>query len=563
MALAHYQILLGKGFIGGCGKKTKMARSIVTALMVCSMLLLLPTLCASVDTETPIKVVSTADETVEFHALAEESIRAASEAYDKREYRASADLLLHAATRVVGHESEWRIQFNLAHVHRANDQHGASARAAERSIALGAKCVEAFIMAAEGLKFEGDTTAATSFYLRVWQATHAYTDGPLRIISCADDPRLFHHRDSVYVKMKTKRDFTTTSILKLAHDIDQLKYLAATQGVNDPMMRSRIETLSILAEEIGDFAPDPYIDPFTGPDVSLPCDTSSQQCRMSLRRDRDPIVNLPPEWQHEIGPYYNRVLHVVESPPVEAALNPEIDAVAIQARYKELRSAEHAHSHIVHVDDFLTPEAMKSLRKFCLESTIWYHVKNVGYLGAYWGNGFASPLLLQIADELRSSFPEILKDYPLHQMWAFKYDSNISSGIKVHADDAVVNVNFWITPEDVNLGSDANGDGGGIRVYLKHAPEEWSYLEYNGDVFKGYRHLAGEKGGANRHVTIPYKQNRAVIFHSKLFHNTEKFEFRCCGYKDRRINITMLFGSPSKRGRARFVRRRLMGGTPS
>jgi len=36
-----------------------------------------------------------------------------------------------------------------------------------------------------------------------------------------------------------------------------------------------------------------------------------------------------------------------------------------------------------------------------LESTIWYDIKKVGYLGAYWSSGFVNPLLLQIADELR------------------------------------------------------------------------------------------------------------------------------------------------------------------
>ena len=41
---------------------------------------------------------------------------------------------------------------------------------------------------------------------------------------------------------------------------------------------------------------------------------------------------------------------------------------------------------------------------------------------------------------------------------------------------------------------------------------------------------------------IPYNENRAVIFNSNLFHETDNYEFKE-GYENRRINITLLFGS--------------------
>jgi len=186
---------------------------------------------------------------------------------------------------------------------------------------------------------------------------------------------------------------------------------------------------------------------------------------------------------------------------------------------------------------------LATLRRFCLESTMWYEIKKVGYLGAYWANGFAAPLLLQIAEELRQALPEIFQDHPLQQMWAYKYDSNISTGIKVHADAAAVNVNFWITEDEANLGRDDEGTGGGLRIYLKDAPAEWEFSSYNTGHTKIYNYLKSDAGGANREVAIPYRMNRAVIFHSQLFHTTDRFRFRCCAYKDRRINITMLFGT--------------------
>ena len=40
---------------------------------------------------------------------------------------------------------------------------------------------------------------------------------------------------------------------------------------------------------------------------------------------------------------------------------------------------------------------------------------------------------------------------------------------------------------------------------------------------------------------IPYNENRAVLFNSNLFHQTDTYEFKE-GYENRRINVTMLFG---------------------
>ena len=43
-------------------------------------------------------------------------------------------------------------------------------------------------------------------------------------------------------------------------------------------------------------------------------------------------------------------------------------------------------------------------------------------------------------------------------------------------------------------------------------------------------------------MTVPYRANRAVIFDSDLFHETDQIAFKE-GYLNRRINITMLYGT--------------------
>ena len=42
-------------------------------------------------------------------------------------------------------------------------------------------------------------------------------------------------------------------------------------------------------------------------------------------------------------------------------------------------------------------------------------------------------------------------------------------------------------------------------------------------------------------MTVPYRSNRAVIFDSHLFHETDRIVFKE-GYLNRRINITLLYG---------------------
>jgi hypothetical protein len=44
-----------------------------------------------------------------------------------------------------------------------------------------------------------------------------------------------------------------------------------------------------------------------------------------------------------------------------------------------------------------------------------------------------------------------------------------------------------------------------------------------------------------RPIRVPYRQNRAVIFDSDLFHETDTIRFKD-GYLNRRINVTMLYG---------------------
>jgi tetratricopeptide (TPR) repeat protein len=210
-----------------------------------------------------------------------------------------------------------------------------------------------------------------------------------------------------------------------------------------------------------------------------------------------------------------------------AAINPQNATGDVAQKWQTSRP------QILVVDDFLTPEALAGIRHFCLTSTVWQKRYDAGYLGATPEHGFACPLLAQIAEELPATFQDVFQSYPLQYLWAFKYDSRLS-GINIHADFAAVNVNFWITPDDANL----DPDTGGLVIWDKAAPREWDFSKYNVDE-PAIRSFLAET--AAQPVVIPYRANRAVIFDSDLFHETDKFYFKE-GNLNQRINITLLYG---------------------
>ena len=192
-------------------------------------------------------------------------------------------------------------------------------------------------------------------------------------------------------------------------------------------------------------------------------------------------------------------------------------------------------NQIIYIDNFLSDEALHELREFCLVSKVWNTEYYNSYLGAFGDLGFISPIHLQIAIELKQKLPRLFGPHILGQFWGFKYDSTLGNGIKIHADFALHNLNFWITPDEYNN----NKNSGGLKVYDVPAPENWTFKDYNTNADKIYKFL--EDNNANC-TNIPYKFNRAVLFNSAYFHETDEIDFKDV-YEGRRINNTYLFGN--------------------
>jgi tetratricopeptide (TPR) repeat protein len=234
----------------------------------------------------------------------------------------------------------------------------------------------------------------------------------------------------------------------------------------------------------------------------------------------------------ELGPDYNGPINRYDAPErTDQTLAERADRDLI------IKAFEESHAAAAVLDDFLTPAALHSLRSYLLCSTVWHDFTHIpGFVASYLEDGLACPILLQIADEFRQAFPEILAGHPLSQAWAFK-GLHGASTIGAHADDAWVSLNFWVTPDSANLQPGASG----LSVCLEPPPDDWRMTDYGQDTNHSAHFMDQHE---SRLLKVPYRENRAVLFHSRLFHRSETPLF-AEGYENHRINLTFLYGSPS------------------
>lgn len=192
---------------------------------------------------------------------------------------------------------------------------------------------------------------------------------------------------------------------------------------------------------------------------------------------------------------------------------------------------------IVVIDDFLENEVLEELRNFSLESSIWHKdYQNKNYIGSLPGDGNYSKIHHGIIKDLKNNLPNVLNKMNFEQMWAFNYDNEMNKGIEAHADFAMVNLNFWITPNKFNLSKNSSG----LKIYNKSVPDSWNFEDYNSES----NHLINNYLGKEKEnfIKIPYKCNRAILFDSSLIHETDELQFTD-SYIGRRINYTILFGN--------------------
>lgn len=308
-----------------------------------------------------------------------------------------------------------------------------------------------------------------------------------------DAARLFEESQSLAIRERSALSMLSWPVTepRIRHDCEQLELLSQ-RGLLDGAGRNALDLLQRYYAQTGNVA-----------QTFAPPGNEAEALRAALT-----IHHRPPA-------------------PFSGAALGQNDYTAIEAQYLSNQPP------VVAIDNFLSAEALASLRRYCEEATVWKMEAGEGYLGALLAQGFAPPVLLDIADQLRAAMPRVIGDFPLLQAWAFKYDQRLQ-GINMHADFAKVNVNFWITPESAC----EDMSTGGMVVYDVPAPASWTFADYNTNQAKMKAFL--ETHGA-KPMRVPYGENRCVLFDSSLIHITDELHFKP-GYTNRRINVTLLYG---------------------
>jgi hypothetical protein len=304
-----------------------------------------------------------------------------------------------------------------------------------------------------------------------------------------------HHETSKFVDQ-------TISLYRLKHDVQQAEYLSSKNyKING------IEKFQKIGNEILERKENKE-------------DDSKFNKKILLNRDE---INF-------LSPFY-KANHVYQTQKIsESCINPHRNWQDVEEEYFN------SPKQIMYIDNFLSDKAIKELRKFCLISKVWHREYDYAkYLGSFSNRGFVSPIHLQIAIDLKKKLPKLFGQHRLGNFWAFKYDATLGKGIRLHADYAIHNLNFWITPDEYNNEKNA----GGLKVYDAPAPDDWTYEQYNTKADKIYKFLHDNNANCTK---VPYKFNRAVLFNSAYFHETDEINFKD-EYEARRINITYLFGT--------------------
>lgn len=185
---------------------------------------------------------------------------------------------------------------------------------------------------------------------------------------------------------------------------------------------------------------------------------------------------------------------------------------------------------LIVLDGFFNDAALEELWSYVLEAPCFKSLRP-GYLGAFPADGCTHPLLRCAAEALERRLLQALAGKPLARWWLFKYTAASPAGVGLHADDAAVNVNIWLTPDS------ARRQGGGLDVHRRSPKPGTTARDFN---------CVPEQGGATSTGRdevdhVPFRRNRAVIFVSDRFHRSEPFDFPDPDEAPR-ANLTLLFG---------------------
>ena len=208
----------------------------------------------------------------------------------------------------------------------------------------------------------------------------------------------------------------------------------------------------------------------------------------------------------------------------------------------DLKNLYYQNDNLLVLDSVLSDDALDELRYWALTTP---PDPKYNYNGGYSSVDFAHssedhsviharedlPVIKTIIAELKKNI-NVLSDKVFDRGWFFIYE-NECPGVIPHADPASINVNIWVTPDHCVLDYNKNG----LIIYDKKYPVGWSWEDYNKDLKKIRRFL--QDSDAKKRI-VDYKCNRATIFDSSYFHETNGVSMKPGAHR-RRIGFTFLF----------------------
>ena len=180
--------------------------------------------------------------------------------------------------------------------------------------------------------------------------------------------------------MRQGLDLRVASRAKIRHDAEQIRYLVSENLISSSYL-----------------------------------DAARTLERMYSSLSENWIGYLPNEMYKNVRTYFNRLLYYnpPDRLPEGESMFGHVDLIRAREEYRTRQ--------ITVVDNLLSPRALRILRKWLMESTFWFDSNPQGYVGAYFEQGFTSPFLLQMVQELKTTFRKILGPHKLNEVWAYKY----------------------------------------------------------------------------------------------------------------------------------------------
>ena len=186
------------------------------------------------------------------------------------------------------------------------------------------------------------------------------------------------------------------------------------------------------------------------------------------------------------------------------------------------------HEDIKVVDNFFTKECLEILKIRVLYSK-YFDQKYSSYLAIDYfpTQDYLTDL---IASEINNKF-----DVPEFQRaCSFLYTKN-KSGVGLHCDPSVINLNIWVSSNESVLNPEKNG----LHIYKVIPPKKWTREDWNNNSEKSLEYVRSKNVEP---VKINYKSNRAIFFNGAYFHKTNEVSMKK-GFENRRISYTLLFGN--------------------